>query len=70
MGVFIAWLLLRGSQALARRQQWEALEETGNYGDPPLLRWWLAQTAVWVLICAVNKGVLTLGVLPLALPLR
>lgn len=70
VGVFIAWLLLRGCQALARRQQWEAVEETGFYGDPPRLRWWLAQTAAWVLICTVNKGILTLGVLPLAQPLR
>merc|ERR1711976_410232 len=61
LGVFISWMLLRGTQIIAKIFGINSLVHTGNYGEPPSMLIWGTQLLNWLGIIFITK--LIIGIL-------
>lgn len=59
IGLFIIFIGIRLTQHFARKKGWHYIV-FGEYGDPPKMNAWLAQSGMYVIIVILEKMVITL----------
>ena len=59
-GVFLVWLLLKGSSLFAYRCNIDSLKEQGFYADPPSVVYYLIQLFVFLIVTLISKSFLAI----------
>lgn len=57
LGMLVSLAFLRLQQELAFALNWSSVQESGEYGNPPSYRIWLAQLVAWLTIIVFSKAI-------------